>query len=203
MYRNHKNTRPPARATTAPTTIIVTVVVLESLDDEAVCEGSGVVWVAVAAMKGLVVRPKVGWVVVGIAVAAAATRFVVGVGGFGDPSSEKKKAVEVKRDRPQARRTVEPPSNRYFPTFGVALRLFALAHEFGYQNSVLKGLPTPCPRPTSISGRPKPPRVYGRDGKIVATRTVCYSRRQIGCDQAGSAKVTGESVDFLPLSLAI
>ena len=203
MYRNHKNTRPPTRATTVPTTTIVMVVVLESLDDEGVCEGGGVVWVSVGARKGLVVRPKVGSVVVGIAVAGAATRVVVGVDGFGDPSSEKKKAVEVKRDRPQARRTVEPPSNRYSPTFGVARRLFTLAHKFGYQNSVLKGLPTRCPRPTSISGRPKPPRVYGRDWKIVATRTVDYSRRQIGCDQAGSAKFTGDSVDFLPLSLAI
>ena len=123
--------------------------------------------------------------------------------GFGDLSSEKKKAVEVKRDRPQARRTVEPPSNRYSPTFGVARRLFTLAHKFGYQNSVLIGLPTPCSRPTSIIGRPKPPLIYGRDGKIIATRTVDYSRRQIGCDQAGSAKVTGESIDFLPLSLAM
>lgn len=41
--RNHRNTRPPTRATTAPTTITVIVVVFENPDDDvAVSEGRGV-----------------------------------------------------------------------------------------------------------------------------------------------------------------
>lgn len=48
MYRNHRNTRPPTRATTAPTTATVIVVVLENPDDdEPVCVGTGVTGVAV------------------------------------------------------------------------------------------------------------------------------------------------------------
>ena len=137
MKRNHKNTSPPTRATTAPTTIIVMVVVLESLDDEAVCEGSGVVWIAVAGRKEFVVMLKAGSVVVGIAVAGAGSRVVVGVDRLGDPPSEKKKAVEVKGDRPQPRRTAAPPSNENFPVSGFRSGLFTLAHTFGFQNSVL------------------------------------------------------------------
>lgn len=54
MNRNHRNTRPPTRATTAPTIATVLVVVLEKVDDVAVCDGSGVVE---ASETGRVVTP--------------------------------------------------------------------------------------------------------------------------------------------------
>ena len=71
MYRNHKNTRPPTSATTAPTTIIVLVVVLERLDEEVpVCDGRGANGVVVLSETGVVVG-RDGYVVVGVAGAGA------------------------------------------------------------------------------------------------------------------------------------
>lgn len=71
MYRNHKNTRPPTRATTAPTTIIVVVVVLERLDEEVpVCDGRGATGVVVLSETGEVVEWD-GDMVVGVAGAGA------------------------------------------------------------------------------------------------------------------------------------
>lgn len=55
--RNHRNTRPPTRATTAPTTATVIVVVLENPVDEPVCVGTGVTGVAVVSRTGLAGTP--------------------------------------------------------------------------------------------------------------------------------------------------
>lgn len=52
MNRNPRNTEPPTRATTAPTTITVVVVVLERLDDVVVGDGSGVTGVVVMSETG-------------------------------------------------------------------------------------------------------------------------------------------------------
>ena len=41
MYRTHRNTSPPAKATAAATTIIVVVVLLEKADEVDVCDGDG------------------------------------------------------------------------------------------------------------------------------------------------------------------
>ena len=53
MKRNHRNTRPPTRATAAPTTIIVMVVVLENPDDEDVCDGRGAPVLVVVSETGV------------------------------------------------------------------------------------------------------------------------------------------------------
>lgn len=57
MNRNHRNTRPPTRATTAPTITTVLVVVLEKVDDVAVCDGSGATGVVEVSETGRVVTP--------------------------------------------------------------------------------------------------------------------------------------------------
>lgn len=79
------------------------VVVLESPDDEPVCVGTGVTEVAVVSRTGL-----------GATLDVDANAFVVVVGA---PWAEKN-AVYVNGVRPQPRKTVEPPLNRYFPKLG-------------------------------------------------------------------------------------
>ena len=41
MYRTHRKTSPPAKATAAATTIMVVVVLLEKADEVDVCDGDG------------------------------------------------------------------------------------------------------------------------------------------------------------------
>ena len=85
MYRNHRKMIPLIRATTAPTITTIRVVELvEEPDDVLVWEGRGVAGVAVESRAGLVVRPKLGVVVVRAVVGvdvgmAAATRLGTGV----------------------------------------------------------------------------------------------------------------------------
>lgn len=98
MYRNHKNTRPPTRATAAPTTMIVMVVVLERLDDVGVCDGSGDTGVVVASEMGEVVMPEGRWVVdpgrgVVLAVAGVGVRVAAGADDTANPASAEKKAL--------------------------------------------------------------------------------------------------------------
>ena len=82
------------------------VVLLEKPDeDEPVCEGCGVV--------GLAVESRIS-VVTGVANEASALAVVVvGV------AAVEKNALRVKGVRPQPRKTVEPALKRYFPTLGV------------------------------------------------------------------------------------
>lgn len=123
MKRNHRKTRPPIRATTAATTIIVIFVVLERPDDVDVCDGIGAPEVAVLCEMGVVVKPdrksvvESGRDVVG-AVTGAGVWTAAGVEVSANPAWAEK-AVWVNAVRPQPRNTVEPELNRYFPTLGV------------------------------------------------------------------------------------
>ncbi len=117
--KSHRNTRPPIRPTTAPTTITVMVVVLENFDVD-VCEGVGVAAVAVLSEAEVVVRPNSGSVVEPgvVNVGTAVGEVVVGV------APDEVTALWVKAVELQPSKTVEPPSNRYSPTLGVNDGLF-------------------------------------------------------------------------------
>lgn len=59
MIKNHRKTRPPTSATTAPTIITVVVVVFERLDDADVCDGRGATGVVVVRLVEESGRPVV------------------------------------------------------------------------------------------------------------------------------------------------
>ena len=119
LYRNHRKTRPLSRATTAPTTIIVMVVVLEKLDDVDVCDGSGVTGVEVVCETGGVVLPGRRLLVVGparlVLVEAAAAAAVWTAAGV----DAERKALKVPDTRPQPRKTVAPWLNKNFAASGI------------------------------------------------------------------------------------
>lgn len=79
MKRNHRNTRPPTRATTAPTTATVMVVVFDNPDDVPVCVGTGVTGVAVLSGTGLAATPDADAVVLPGVAETALPAVVVGV----------------------------------------------------------------------------------------------------------------------------
>ncbi len=106
---------PLNRATTAPTIMIVMVVVLEKLDDVGVCDGSGVTGVEVVSETGGVVMPERKLLVVGPAMlelffVAAAAGVWTAVGAD---------AEKVPDTKPQPRKTVAPSLNKNFAASGI------------------------------------------------------------------------------------